>query len=331
MGSLLLVLALLALTFGNPTDISAEKSGNRVGLVFQYGSAPYNDISFQGLMRAEKKLGIVESVYIPIDWDHETAIRQCVADGNALCLSVGFLTGEAAIKVAGENPQVAFAIIDGGNDEGLGNLRSIWFDHRQAGYLAGIVAGKMTSTNKLGVVAGMEIPPVVEFAEGFRNAAQCNNPDAEVWIEYTGVFDDPDLGAQVAEEMVNGGADTIFNVAGLTGNGAISRATELGAFAVGVDTDQYITYFLHEGIANNDLVLTSAMKNLDVAVFDTIEDFVKGRFTPGIKVYDLNNAGIDIAPFHELSDDVPLTVYQLVNKTRDDISKGKVDLNNPCR
>jgi basic membrane protein A and related proteins len=98
-----------------------------------------------------------------------------------------------------------------------------------------------------------------------------------------------------------------------------------------VDTDQYITFFLREGIPYNHLVLTSAMKNLDVAVFSTIEDFVMGRFTPGIKMYDLSNNGVGIAPFHELSESVPATVEQLVKTTQVMILNGEVDINNSCR
>ena len=332
-GSLLLVLILLASTLGNPMNTLAKKKGVRVGLVFQTGPVVYNDISFQGLMLAEERLGIDERVYIRVDDDYEAALRQCVADGNTLCLSVGFLTIDAAVIVAAENPQVAFGVIDAGYDfRRLPNLRYMGFNERQAGYLAGLVAGKMTITDKLGIVGGIEIPPVINFAEGFRNAAQCINPDAEVSIEYAGSFDDPAAGASLAEEMIiNGGADVVFNVAGATGNGAISKATELGAYAVGVDTDQYITYFLREGIPYNHLVLTSAMKNLDVAVFSTVEDFVNGRFTPGIKMYDLSNNGVGIAPFHELSEIVSPAVGQLVKTTQAKIINGEVDINDSCR
>jgi len=331
-GSFILALALLSLVSGAFNDASAAQKGIPVGLILDYGVSPYNDISFQGLMRAEEDLGIVESVFIPVDGDYATAIRQCTEDGNALCLSIGFMSVDAMVGVADEYPGVAFAVVDGINDAELPNLRYIWFDVRQAGYLAGIVAGKMTTSDKLGVVAGPDyVPPVVDFAEGFRNAAQCNNPNAEVRIEYTDSFVDPSLGAYWAEEMFNWGADTIFNVAGATGNGAIIRATELGAYAVGVDTDQYRTLFLYEGHPNNNLVLTSAVKNVDVAVYRTIEDYLKGRFTSGIKMYDVNNDGIDIAPLHEQSENVPATYIQLVKLTKTRISNGELDLYDECR
>lgn len=330
-GSLLLVLALLALISSSFTNVSAAKKGVKVGLISDYVESAYNDITIQGLMRAEELLGIVEKVYIPANGDYETAIRQCAIDGNALCLSLGFWTAEPAVKVAEEYPQVFFAVVDGESDAELPNLRYLTFNHRQAGYLAGIVAGKMTITNKLGVVGGMDIPPVVDFAEGFRNAAQCSNPTVEVQIEYTGTFSDPALGAEVAEELIAWGADAVFNVAGATGNGAIIRASELGAFAVGVDTDQYLTTFLRYGIPNNNLVLTSAMKNPDIAVYATIEDFVKGRFTPGVKMYDLSNNGVGIAPFHEQSENISLNLANLVKTTRVKILSGEMNIYETCR
>jgi len=331
-GSFILALALLALATSVYTEASAAQKGVPVGLILDYGTSPYNDISFEGLMRAEEDLGIVESVYIPVDGDYATAIRQCAGDGNALCISIGFMSVDPMVEVAGEYQDIAFAVVDGMSDVELPNLRYTWFDVRQAGYLAGIVAGKMTATDKLGVVAGPAfVPPVVDFAEGFSNAAQCNNPNAEVWIEYTDSFVDPALGAYWAETMVNWGADTIFNVAGATGNGAIIRAAELGAYAVGVDTDQYRTLFLYEGHPNNDLVLTSAVKNVDVAVYGTIEDYLKGRFTSGVKLYDVNNDGVDIAPFHEQSENVPVTVLQLVKLAKTRMSNSELDLYEDCR
>jgi len=331
-GSLILVLALLALTFSSFTEATAIQKGIPVGLVFDYGASPYNDVSFQGLMRAEENLGIIESVYIPVDGDYAAAIQDCINEGNALCISVGFMSGSPMEAAAAANPGVDFAIIDWIGNSGLSNLRYAWFEYREAGYLAGVVAGMMTTSDKLGVVAGPSyVPAVVDLAEGFRIAAQCNNLNAEVWIEYTSDFGDPALGAYWAEEMVNWGADTIFNVAGATGNGAIIHAAELGAYAVGVDTDQYVTLFLHEGFPNNDLVLTSAMKNLDVAVYDTIEDYLKGRFTAGVKMYDVSNDGIGIAPFHEQSENVPLTVFQLVKVTQTKIANGEIDIYNECR
>ncbi|HSF81693.1 MAG TPA: BMP family ABC transporter substrate-binding protein [Anaerolineales bacterium] len=330
--NIILLLMMLTLTIGSPAEVAAKKIV-RVGLVFDPGGQfdkSLNELSYSGLLRAEEKLHVVISTYSSSDIsDIENQIRSCAAEGNDLCLSVGFLSETAARIVAAEYPQVAFAIIDGGSEEGPLNLRSILFDERQSGYLAGVVAGQMTATNKLGVVAGLEfVPAVVDFAEGFRNAAQCVNPAVEVWIEYTGSFSDPALGAYWAEQMVAWGADVVFAPAGATGFGAILRAAELGAWVVGVDND---TYFWVLGQPAAGRILTSAMKNWDVAVYDTIQDFVKKRFTPGVNEYSLENDGVGLAPFHETADYIPAEVASLVEKVKKDIIAGKIDVYNTCR
>lgn len=330
--NIIIVMVILALTVGSPMGVFAKKI-IRVGLVFDPAGPldnTINEMSYQGMLLAEEKLDVVVSYYRSDDIDDiENQIRICVADGNQLCLSVGFLSIEAVNTVATEYPSVSFAIIDGLGDQTLPNLRSIWFDYRQAGYLGGVLAGKMTASNKLGVVAGMEIPPVVDLAVGFRNAAQCNNPAAEVWIEYTFSFSDPALGAYWAEQMVDDGADVVYGAAGLTGNGAITQAAQLGAHVVGVDYDQYIALFL--GYPYADRILTSTVKNWDVSVYKTVEDFVKDRFTPGTEIYGLENGGVDLAPFHEAAIYIPAEAAKLVEKVEKDLIAGTIDLDDDCR
>jgi len=328
-----LILVILALSIGSPTDVFAEKI-TRVGLVFDSDGPldhSINEMSYLGMLEAENKLHVFVSYYRPSDVnDIENQIRKCAGDDNQLCLSVGFLSSSPANTVATEYPLVSFAIIDGIGDENLSNLRSIWFDYRQAGYLGGVLAGKMTATNKLGVVAGMEINPVIDLAEGFRNAAQCNNSVAEVSIEYTGTFSDPAVGAASADQMVNTwGADVVYGVGGLTGNGAIAHAAQLGAWVVGVDYDQYVPLFL--GYPYADRILTSTMKNWDMTVYKTVEDYVNGRFTPGVKVYGMEDGGVGLSPFHEAAGYIPAELAKLVKKVEKDILAGTIDLYDDCR
>lgn len=330
--NIFIVAVILALTVGSPMGVFAKKI-IRVGLIFD-PSGPLdhtiNEFSYQGMMQAEDELHTVVSYYRSDDiGDIENQIRNCAAEGNQLCLSVGFLSTDAVNTVAWEYPSVSFAIIDSLGDQTLPNLRSIWFDYRQAGYLGGVLASRMTATNKLGVVAGMAISPVIDLAEGFRNAVQCNNPAADVWIEYTGTFDEPALGAYWAEQMVEGGADVVYGAAGLTGNGAITRAAQLGARVVGVDYDQYVSLFL--GYPYADRILTSTMKNWDVSVYKTVDDFVKDRFTPGTELYGLENGGVELANFHEAEFYIPAEVAKLVEKVEKDLIAGTIDLYDDCR
>ena len=101
------------------------------------------------------------------------------------------------------------------------------------------------------------------------------------------------------------GADVIFGVGGNTGNGAILTATQSGAWAIGVDTDQYNTVFESGSVAGSDRLLSSAMKRLDNAVFDTIGDVISGTFTSGTVLYTVAEDGVGLAPFHETDPLIP--------------------------
>lgn len=217
----------------------------------------FNWMANQGLENAENHLGIEGTLYeSDSPDDYEALLQQCADEGNQLCFSVGFLMAYATDVVATANPDTAFAILDMNNDAGLPNLRGIRFDEKEAGYLAGALAGKMTGSNAVGVVGGWEIQPVVDFAEGYRNGAQCANPDVDAFIQYTYEWNDPVLGAETAQDMINQGADVIFAAAGATGNGAILHSAEQGVWSIGVDTDQYVSLFGNGGVvgAENTVV-----------------------------------------------------------------------------
>ena len=291
----------------------------------------FNWFSYQGLVRAENELGVTGTVYTPTnDTEYEAKLLECVGDGNELCISVGFALRDATTSVATSNPMVKFAIVDVGSDSPPPNMRFILFVERQAGYLAGSLAGKMTDSDVIGAVAGMEIFPVVEFAEGYRNGAQCANANVEVLINYTGTFGDPDLGANVAQDMISQGADTIFAVGGSTGQGAVLTATQTGKWGIGVDADWYFTVFDEGGVDGSEKLLSSAMKRMDNAVFDTISDYISGTFTSGEVYYSLANEGVGLAPYHETDPFVSQNVRDYIDFVEQGIISGIIDPHGSC-
>ena len=210
------------------------------------------------------------------------------------------------------------------------NVRGLRFNEKQAGYLAGVLAGEMTFTNTIGAVGGMEIPPVVDFLEGYRNGAQCTNTNVNVLSEYSGTFDDPNLGAAIAEGMMTQGADIIFGAAGNTGIGSILFSTQNGQWAIGVDTDQYISVFGDGTVFGSNNLLSSAMKRTDQAVYQTIEDYVNGAFTSGTVRYDLSMDGVGLAPFHETDSIIPQQVRDKLELVRQGIIAGIINVDFPC-
>ena len=215
---------------------------------------------------------------------------------------------EATSNAASNNPGLDFAIVDVEYEEYTDNLRGMSFSQSEAGYMAGALAGLMTESDKVGTVGGMEITTVIEFMEGYQNGAQCNNTDVEVLAEYSGTFIDPELGAAIAQDMIGQGADVIFAPAGPTGNGAVLTTTQSGEWAIGVDIDAYYTLFDSGTVDGSEKLLSSAIKNVDNAVFGTISDVVSGTFTSGTLVYDLSLEGVGLAPFHEADPFVPQSV-----------------------
>lgn len=327
-------IAFLVLSLTIFTTRQAQAVGEKIGLVTDEGGIAdmsFNYTAYQGLLQAETDLGVVGTVYEPAtSADYETELQQCVADGNELCFAVGFSMGDAINNVAAANPGTAFALLDFSFDTPPSNLRGILFNEKQVGYLAGALAGKMTTSNVIGVVGGMYIPPVINFVEGYRNGAQCVGAGANVLRNYTGTFTDPNLGAAVAADMISRGADVIFGAAGQTGNGAILHSAQDNVWSIGVDTDQYLTVFENGAVPGSGYLLTSAMKRLDTAVYDTIQDQIGGTFTSGTVTYSLADNGVGLAPYHEADDDIPQATKDYVNAVKAGILASTIDINYPC-
>ena len=329
----LLTVGVVAAAQIHPQDGAARLASTSVGLVLDLGGIngnAFNYLSHQGLLRAETELGVVGTVYTTTsDTDFDPMMQQCVDDGNDLCISTGFGLQEATSNAASNNPGIDFAIVDVEYEEYIDNLRGMSFSNSEAGYLAGVLAGLMSESDQIGTIGGMKFSVVEEFVEGYRNGAQCNNPDVEVLVEYAGTFIDPELGATIAQDMIGQGADVIFAVAGPTGNGAVLTATQSAVWAIGVDTDQYFTLFGNGTVDGSDKLLSSAMKHVDNAVFGTISDVVSDTFTSGTLVYDLALEGVGLAPFHEA--DVPQSVRDQLDSVEQGIISGTIDITEDCR
>jgi basic membrane protein A len=174
----------VALAFSTMGSAFAQDVDLKVGLVFTETGLTdnsFNWMAYQGLLQAQTDLGVTISDYTPASSEEYGAVlQQCADDGNGLCIAVGFSYGDSLANVATSNPDTKWAIVDWSYDYEIPNARGLRFNEKQAGYLAGVLAGDMTSSNVVGAVGGMEIPPVVAFLEGYRNGAQCTNPDVNV-------------------------------------------------------------------------------------------------------------------------------------------------------
>ncbi|MGE3535833.1 MAG: BMP family protein [Candidatus Tectimicrobiota bacterium] len=284
----------------------------RVGLITDVGKVDdrtFNEFAYKGMIRAVQELGL-KSTFIETQQptDFEKNIEQLVRQEYDLLITVGFMLGDATKKMALKYPQVRFAIVDFAYTPPLPNVVGLTFAEDQAGFLAGALAGFITTSRTVGMVAGMEIPPVVRFRQGYDAGVKYVCPTCQVLGVYLDSFVDPARGKTAALSQHDEGADVIFGGGGTTGSGAILGAAQAGVWAIGVDQDEYMTTFKQGEIRGAQKLLSSAMKRVDQAVYGVIKRAAQGGFHGGTEVFDVGNDGVGLAPFHGAEHAIPETV-----------------------
>lgn len=279
----------------------------------------FNATAYAGIEKAVAELG-VEGKYLESTQqsDYNKNIQQFLDEDTDLIVTVGFLLGVDTAASAKANPEQKFAIVDyaypdcwpgavEGTDCGsateLPNVLGLTFATDEAGFLAGYAAAASTKTGKVATFGGINIPTVTIFMVGFEAGVNYYNEQKGANVEvlgwstaandgsFTGNFESLDDGRSFAESFVQEGADIIMPVAGPVGLGSAAYCQESGScMIVGVDTDWTISAPEYK-----DVVLTSVLKNMNVAVFDAIKAAKEGNFAGGIYVGTLENGGVGIA------------------------------------
>lgn len=309
------------------TDVKAAMVTDVGGL----GDKSFNDLSYEGLKRAEKELGVeikvLESREIT---DYESNIDQLASAGFSPIFAVGFLMTDTVSKVATMYPDVQFGGVDEFFDPVPDNVVGLNFKEQEGSYLAGVVAGlatkdkalsdKINDDNVIGFVGGMDVPLIKKFEAGFIAGAKSVNPDVQVVSLYAGNFTDIAKGKELGYSLIEQKADVIYAAAGAVGLGTIEACQERGSLFIGVDADQYETV-----PGSGDVMLTSMMKRVDNAVFETIKAAVEGDFPAGeLQFFGLAEGGVDLAPYHEFEGKVSQEIKDAVEKAREDIISGAV-------
>jgi basic membrane protein A len=272
--------------------------------------------------------------------DYAANIAQFTDADYDVVIGVGFLLGNDLGDAAIANPDIKFISVDGipggcaadappdcvpHDTSWFTNGESLFFAEDQAGYLAGVLAASMSEASHIGVVGGLVVvPPVELFVEGYINGARSVQNDIPVEFVYTTSFVDPPQGANAANQMLENGADVIFAAGGLTGNGALGAACEARAagdsvYAIGVDTDQFET--LPEV---QECLLSSATKNIEGALHDSLLRIASDEFVAGVHVDNAATGGVGLAPFHNFEADVPQEVKDLLATTLAGLADGSI-------
>ena len=253
-------------------------------------------------------------------------IRSFVVRGAKVVVTVGWMMTNATVAAAKLYPRVQFIGIDQQPARPLPrNYQGLDFDRAEAGYLAGIVAGWTTKTDKVGAVGGMAIKPVLAFINGYRNGVASVKATTTVLVQYTDSFGAPDLGQASAEALIAAGTDVVFGVAGQTNAGVFQAASTAaaGVWAIGVDVDQYLQY-----AAFQSRILTSAVNRVSLATASSIRRWSAKRpgFVTGIYLNGAWNLAMPLAPIRNIVPPAELTTA--LNAAFAGLKNGTI---NPCK
>ncbi|HEY0734954.1 MAG TPA: BMP family ABC transporter substrate-binding protein [Herpetosiphonaceae bacterium] len=308
-------------------------AGNiRVALVTDVGKindGTFNQFAFEGLQRAETELGVqIDYIETQQPTDYEKNLDQFASQDYDLVIGVGFLMGDAIKAIATRYPDVNFAIVDAAPEGAPTNVKPLLFKEDQAGYIVGTMAALLSQTNTIGVVGGVEqVPAVQRFVKGYEAGAKAQKADINVRQVYLPSFTDPAAGGEAARSQIAEGADVIFGAGGQTGSGAIQAAAQEGAYVIGVDQDEYNTTFRQGSGEGADRLVTSAIKRVDNAVFDTIKSIVDGNFSSEQYVGDAANGGVDYAEAHDASSAVTAEIKAKVDEVKKGLADGTIQTN----
>jgi basic membrane lipoprotein Med (substrate-binding protein (PBP1-ABC) superfamily) len=309
----------------------------------------FNQYAYQGAADGAKAIGAKSPpAFVPKDAsEYPVGLQSYVDKGYDIIVVTGFNAIPETTKFAKANPNIWFVGVDHapcidaeGNPDptfacaGTANMATLLpnyiglnYQEDQAGYLAGIVAAKASTSGIIGAVGGITLcAPCVRYIQGFALGAKSINPDIKVkvaWVtdsDFVKAFADQAGGKTFTQQFIkqNAGIDVVFQVAGLTGNGVIDAACEAGISAVGVDVDQYLSY--PDGAP---CTITSATKSLALSVSESIKAIAAGTAKGGLQIWDAKLEGVGVAPFYEAKDKVGGDATQaLVDKALADMKAG---------
>jgi basic membrane protein A len=239
------------------------------------------------------------------DADYTTNLNSLARQDFNLVFGIGFMMAEAVNEIAGQQKDAHFGIVDSVVEQP--NVASVLFKEQEASFLAGVAAGLATESNKIGFIGGMKSEVIERFEAGFLAGVKAVNADANVDVQYAEAFDKAEIGQSIASRMYSSGTDVIFHAAGATGNGLFKEARDLkmknpskNYWAIGVDSDQEAEGVVTIDGKKHNVIITSALKRVDVAVKDLSTKAKEGNFPGGeTTVYGLAEDGVGLAKIND--------------------------------
>jgi basic membrane protein A len=335
---LIFVAALLAIhvafLFVHPSGaaVAATSDAVDVGIVLDVGGRgdkSFNDGAFAGAVRAEKELGARVRFIEPGDGsDREAGLRLLAAEHMDVVIGVGFIFTDDITQLAKEYPGIKFADVDysvGADKNGNPippppNLAALKFREEEGSFLVGALAALVGNARKVGFIGGMDFPLIQKFEAGFKAGVKHVCAECTVVSQYAGVtpeaFRNPGKGKELALSQYQQGVNVIYHASGSTGLGVFEAARQTGKFAIGVDADQY-----DEAPGR---ILTSMVKGVDVAVYETIKRAKDGTFRGGIFQFGLAENGVGYVYDAHNRALIPDSVHARLEQIRGDIIAGRI-------
>ncbi|MFI6476026.1 BMP family protein [Streptomyces sp. NPDC050516] len=284
---------------------SSGGKGVKIGVAYDVGGRgdhSFNDSAARGIDKAKSEFGGSVKELTAKTTDTEADRVQKLSDlasgGYNPVIGIGFAYANSMKQVAAKFPNTTFGIVDS-VVEGPKNVDNIVFTEEQGSYLAGVAAALKSKSGHVGFIGGVDVPLIKKFEAGFVQGVKDTKPSDNVEVQYlshgsdTSGFASPDKGKEAAQGMLDNGADVIYTAAGSSGTGAIEAvAGKKGAWAIGVDSDQYQQASLDK---YKNSILTSVVKNVDIGVYDLIKSVKDGKPLVGTNSYPLAKNGVSLA------------------------------------
>ncbi|HEY5664275.1 MAG TPA: BMP family ABC transporter substrate-binding protein [Ilumatobacter sp.] len=280
------------------TTAAPEPAAATLGIAFDTGGrgdGTFNDSAARGADRAQAELGVeVQELEATTADDRGPNLETLTNAGANPIIAVGFAFGDTLAAVAAANPGTQYAIVDGFIPDAPANVTMIGFAEHEGSFLVGAAAALACECDKIGFIGGQEIDLIKKFEAGYTAGAKQINPNITVEVQYLGAAGDnaawasPDKAKEIANGWFASGVEVIYTAAGGSGAGTIDAAVESGKWAIGVDSDQYLTATAEQQAH----ILTSMIKSVDVSVFETTKAFLDGTLAGGFATYDLKTNGV---------------------------------------
>jgi basic membrane protein A and related proteins len=315
---------LLLLTFCLVIPASAAGRPGKVVVLTDaagLGDKGFNDVCWQGVQRARQDFGLsTQFVQSREQADYVSNLALAAQNADAV-VTLGYLYADAVKQVAPQFPEAHFIHIEG--DVSGPNVASFDFKSEEGGFLAGLVAGLFTRTKKVGVVSGMDIPPVVAYISGFqagmKTAEKERGQVLEAFVTSVGSFNDPVKGKSLARTLSDQGVDVIFRAAGNSGIGVLEAAKDTnGVYIVAEDLDLDADF--------PGKVLTSTLKRMDVAVYSALQGLVKGTFQGGHRWLGAADGAVDITEMKYSRQLFKAEDLERIGKARKLLKEGKLSI-----